>query len=93
MMGYTDGKVLPTAERYRGADRAARRRAAGTGGDEGQPYPFFLAHQLDAPPELFASPLGPSADWLVEWKYDGIRAPGGQARRQRLGCGRAARSW
>jgi len=41
--------------------------------DDGQPYPFFLAHQLDAPPEVFAGKLGPVSDWQVEWKYDGIR--------------------
>lgn len=72
MMGYTDGKVLPAPERYlalvaRGED------AAGVQRDEGQPYPFFLAHQLDLPPELFAARLGPVTDWMVEWKYDGIR--------------------
>ncbi len=42
--------------------------------DGGQPYPFFLAHQLDAAPDAFDAKLGPPADWLVEWKYDGIRA-------------------
>jgi DNA ligase 1 len=36
----------------------------------GQPYPFFLAHALQAAPAT----LGPVGDWLVEWKYDGIRA-------------------
>ena len=38
--------------------------------DAGQPYPFFLAHALQAEPAT----LGPVHDWLVEWKYDGIRA-------------------
>ena len=43
-------------------------------GDDGaahasRPYPFFLASQLEAEPET----LGPLADWLVEWKWDGIR--------------------
>ena len=72
MMGYTDGKVLPTPERYQAliaqgveGDSAVR--------DEGQPYPFFLAHQLDLPPELFSARLGPVTEWMVEWKYDGIR--------------------
>jgi DNA ligase-1 len=36
----------------------------------GQPYPFFLAHALQDDPAT----LGPAADWLAEWKYDGIRA-------------------
>ena len=34
------------------------------------PYPFFLAHPLEAPPES----LGPREEWLAEWKWDGIRA-------------------
>lgn len=72
MMGYTDGKVLPSPGRFEAL--IARDEAAAAGlRDEGQPYPFFLAHQLDLPPELFAARLGPVADWLVEWKYDGIR--------------------
>jgi DNA ligase-1 len=36
----------------------------------GHPYPFFLAHPLQQP----AVALGAPADWLVEWKWDGIRA-------------------
>jgi DNA ligase-1 len=35
-----------------------------------RPYPFFLAHPLDAEPES----LGEQPDWLAEWKWDGIRA-------------------
>ncbi len=38
--------------------------------DPSQPYPFFLAAPLEDPPET----LGPIDDWLVEWKWDGIRA-------------------
>jgi DNA ligase 1 len=38
--------------------------------DVSRPYPFFLAYQLeDSPAEL-----GASDAWLVEWKWDGIRA-------------------
>jgi DNA ligase-1 len=72
MMGYTDGKVTPSVERFQ-ALIAQHDESAPAPLDEGQPYPFFLAHQLDAPPEVFASRLGPVADWQVEWKYDGIR--------------------
>jgi DNA ligase-1 len=72
MMGYTDGKVLPSPDRYL-ALIAQTEGAAGETRDLGQPYPFFLAHQLDLPPELFKSRLGPVEDWMVEWKYDGIR--------------------
>jgi DNA ligase-1 len=72
MMGYTDGKVMPSAERFSAlvaqVEEGAQERA-----DEGQPYPFFLAHQLDGTAETFAPRLGPVQDWQVEWKYDGIR--------------------
>jgi DNA ligase 1 len=72
MMGYTDGKVMPSPERFQ-ALIAKHEEGAAPLQDEGQPYPFFLAHQLDAPPEVFASRLGSPGDWQVEWKYDGIR--------------------
>jgi DNA ligase-1 len=38
--------------------------------DRSRPYPFFLASPLEAPIET----LGPREDWLVEWKWDGIRS-------------------
>jgi DNA ligase 1 len=72
MMGYTDGKALPSPERYEALIANVEERTAERQ-DPGQPYPFFLAHQLDAPPEVFASRLGPVSHWQVEWKYDGIR--------------------
>lgn len=37
--------------------------------DRRQPYPFFLASPLEADPAA----LGPIDDWLLEWKWDGIR--------------------
>jgi DNA ligase-1 len=72
MMGYTDGKVLPSPERYEALVARADEGVEEVR-DEGQPYPFFLAHQLDLPAELFSARLGPVTDWMVEWKYDGIR--------------------
>ncbi|RFF46990.1 ATP-dependent DNA ligase [Xanthomonas campestris] len=38
-------------------------------GDRQQPYPFFLASPLEADVES----LGAIDDWLLEWKWDGIR--------------------
>jgi ATP-dependent DNA ligase len=38
--------------------------------DPSQPYPFFLASPLEGEPDA----LGDRRDWLVEWKWDGIRA-------------------
>jgi DNA ligase-1 len=70
MMGYTDGRATPSAGRF------AQLTATSDVGplDIGQPYPFFLAHQLDLPHSEFAAKLATPADWIVEWKYDGIRA-------------------
>jgi DNA ligase-1 len=36
----------------------------------GLPYPFMLAHALSDPLDS----LGPVQEWLVDWKWDGIRA-------------------
>jgi len=71
MMGYMDRKKQPSAEAYR-----ALMAAAGTidGGAVGQPYPFFLAHPLEADGEDLFAVLGPRALWQVEWKFDGVRA-------------------
>lgn len=41
----------------------------GDGAQASRPYPFCLAHPLDADPDA----LGDPADWLAEWKWDGIR--------------------
>lgn len=40
----------------------------------GQPYPFFLAHPWNADLAAMDTTLGSPHDWLVEWKWDGIRA-------------------
>ncbi|KPV49297.1 hypothetical protein SE17_33445, partial [Kouleothrix aurantiaca] len=38
--------------------------------DTSRPYPFCLAHPLEAAPDT----LGDPAEWQVEWKWDGIRS-------------------
>jgi DNA ligase-1 len=38
--------------------------------DKSRPYPFFLASPLEEAVET----LGDPGDWLIEWKWDGIRA-------------------
>ncbi|WP_322047461.1 ATP-dependent DNA ligase [Paraburkholderia sp. J67] len=73
MVGWTDSRQAPSAARY------LRLIAPEAQGDEvetphesdiGLPYPFFLAHPLQADPAT----LGPTTDWIAEWKWDGIRA-------------------
>ncbi|BBU26788.1 ATP-dependent DNA ligase [Burkholderia sp. THE68] len=73
MVGWTDSRQTPSAARY------LRLIAPAAEGDDvdtphesdlGLPYPFFLAHPLQADPATLGSPTG----WIVEWKWDGIRA-------------------
>ncbi len=68
LMGWTDGSVRPSPAGY--LQLVAPQSDAEHQLRGGQPYPFFLAHQLQGEPEA----LGPLADWQLEWKYDGIRA-------------------
>jgi DNA ligase-1 len=68
LMGWTDGRVRPTAAGFLQLIAAQSEDEHKLRG--GQPYPFFLAHQLNGDP----AELGLLADWQVEWKYDGIRA-------------------
>jgi DNA ligase 1 len=80
MMGYTDGNRAPTAETFLAIIReenvsdTANEGASSLRETNGQPYPFFLAHALQIPTEQFEVTLGSPNDWIVEWKYDGIRA-------------------
>jgi DNA ligase-1 len=74
MVGWTDSQQAPGAARY------LRLIAPETTDDEnaatphesdlGLPYPFFLAHPLQADPAT----LGTPSEWVIEWKWDGIRA-------------------
>ena len=63
MMGYTDARHQPLAADFERLISPEQHGMAGI-----QPYPFFLAHALEALPE------GPVHDWQAEWKFDGIRA-------------------
>lgn len=73
LMGYTHIAGQPSA-----ADYAALIAPESSGEldqqSSGQPYPFFLAHPFNLPLEQFDAALGPPSQWLVEWKWDGIRA-------------------
>jgi DNA ligase-1 len=72
LVGYTDLSARPTAAHY-------LKLIAPVNEDEderleGQPYPFFLAHPLQLPTDEFAAQIGLPDQWLVEWKWDGIRS-------------------
>ena len=73
LMGYLHISGQPTA-----ADYAVLIASENSGElnqkTSGQPYPFFLAHPFNLPLTQFDALLGPPHHWLVEWKWDGIRA-------------------
>ena len=74
LMGWTDKRFQPTAQHY--ADLMAPVGSASSPHDLGsQPYPFFLAHPWELQtPDGHEGALGEVGQWMVEWKYDGIRA-------------------
>jgi len=59
------GAWEPSAELFERLVAADTRDA-----DASRPYPFLLAYPLEQSPKS----LGDPAEWLVEWKWDGIRA-------------------
>jgi DNA ligase-1 len=72
LVGYTARSGIPDAAAYAALLAPATREGATDPG--GAPYPFFLAHPLQAAPDDFPRLLGAPADWMIEWKWDGIRA-------------------
>jgi DNA ligase-1 len=72
LVGYTDLSARPSVAHYLKLiapvnDEVDER-------SEGQPYPFFLAHPLQVSTDQFDALVGNPEQWLVEWKWDGIRA-------------------
>lgn len=59
------GRWQPTADAYRALFSPEQ-----TASEPGQPYPFFLAQPIEQASES----LGPIDHWLIEWKWDGVRA-------------------
>jgi len=72
MMGFTQAGRVPTATDFAALTAPAHEDDAAL--EAGQPYPFYLAHPFQRPVEEMADALGPVSDWIVEWKFDGIRA-------------------
>jgi DNA ligase 1 len=59
------GDWTPTAEWFESLGSREE-----TSEDRSRPYPFYLASPLDGDP----ASLGALDEWLIEWKWDGIRA-------------------
>ncbi len=68
------GAPHPDGGGFRGADRARSRMRKAQALDAGQPYPFYLAQSWQRPVAEMEATLGPPSNWIVEWKFDGIRA-------------------
>ena len=73
MIGYAQARRAPTPEDF-AALIAEVADAEGLALDAGRPYPFYLAQSWQRPLAEMQETLGPPSDWMVEWKFDGIRA-------------------
>jgi DNA ligase-1 len=73
LIGYSQARRIPTAADFEaliGEVLQAEAQAL----DAGKPYPFYLAQSWSRPLAEMLPTLGPPSAWIVEWKYDGIRA-------------------
>jgi DNA ligase-1 len=73
LIGYAQARRIPTAEDFEaliGEVKHAEAQAL----DAGKPYPFYLAQSWSRPVAEMLPTLGPPSEWIVEWKFDGIRA-------------------
>ncbi|ODS67682.1 MAG: ATP-dependent DNA ligase [Acidovorax sp. SCN 68-22] len=75
LMGYTQTGKAPAAADYLALLAPVDDTQPGAQHEaSGQPYPFFLAHPWSGAVAAMDAALGSPRDWLVEWKWDGIRA-------------------
>ena len=73
LIGYSQARRIPTAADFEaliGEVLHAEAEAL----DAGKPYPFYLAQSWSRPLGEMLPALGPPSEWIVEWKFDGIRA-------------------
>jgi DNA ligase 1 len=73
LIGYSQARRIPTAADFEaliGEVLYPEAQAL----DAGKPYPFYLAQSWSRPLADMLPTLGPPSDWIVEWKFDGIRA-------------------
>ena len=73
IIGYAQARRTPSAEDFEALiAEVAHGEAAAL--DAGRPYPFYLAQSWQRPVVEMAETLGLPSDWVIEWKFDGIRA-------------------
>jgi ATP-dependent DNA ligase len=73
MIGYAQARRAPSADDFQALiGEVAHAEAIAL--DAGRPYPFYLAQSWQGPVEAMEETLGPPSNWIVEWKFDGVRA-------------------
>ncbi len=73
LIGYSQARRIPTAADFEALIVEVQHTEA-QALDAGKPYPFYLAQSWSRPVADMAPTLGPPSNWIIEWKYDGIRA-------------------
>jgi DNA ligase 1 len=73
MIGYSQARRTPTPEDFEALISEVA-HAEGANLDAGRPYPFYLAQSWQRPAAEMLPTLGLPSDWIIEWKFDGIRA-------------------
>jgi DNA ligase-1 len=73
LIGYSQARRVPTAQDFEALIGEVL-HAEAEKLDAGKPYPFFLAQSWSRPLAEMLPTLGPPSDWIIEWKFDGIRA-------------------
>jgi DNA ligase 1 len=73
LIGYSQARRIPTAADFEALISEVL-HAEAQALDAGKPYPFYLAQSWSRPLADMATTLGPPSNWIIEWKYDGIRA-------------------
>jgi DNA ligase-1 len=73
MIGYAQARRTPSAQDFEALITEVA-HAEGAALDAGRPYPFYLAQSWQRPATEMEETLGPPGNWIVEWKFDGIRA-------------------
>ncbi len=73
MIGYSQARRTPAPEDF-AALIVEVAHAEALALDSGRPYPFYLAQSWQRPVAEMQAALGPPSNWIIEWKFDGIRA-------------------
>ncbi len=73
MIGYAQARRAPSADDFE-ALVAEVADAEAVALDAGRPYPFYLAQSWQGSVESMQETFGAPSNWIIEWKFDGIRA-------------------